>query len=157
MKKSILYLFLLSLCLSIQFSCKKKVDANQEVNKVVTEFFDYINQKDFEKMKEISSPQVVKYIDFIQSLGDDLVEIDSVKIVNTTIKDKGAVVNAEIIDIYGYKIYYQLSLTKEARKWKLTGLNGYGKESKLTKEEIKYTKQKHQVKDTLSEKVKAKK
>jgi hypothetical protein len=149
MKKSILYIFLLSLCLSIQFSCKKKVDANQEVNKVVTEFFDYINQKDFDKMKEISSPQVGKYIDFIQSLGDDLVEIDSVKIVNTTIKDKGAVVNAEIIDIYGYKIYYKLSLTKETRKWKLTGLNGYGKESKLTKEEIKYTKQKHQVKDSI--------
>lgn len=149
MKKTILYLFLLSLCLSIQFSCKKKVDSNNEVNKVVTEFFNYINEKNFDKMKKISSPQVGKYVDFIQSLGDDLVEIDSVRIVNTTIKDKNAEVNAEIIDIYGYKIYYQLSLTKEARKWKLTGLNGSGKESKLTKDEINYTKQKHQLKDSI--------
>jgi hypothetical protein len=155
MKKYILY-FILLLSLSLQFSCKKEADKKIEVNKVVNDFFKALNDKDFEKMKSVSNDDVDKYIDFIMTFGDDLVEIDSVIIQNTKIVDKKAAVRVETIDIYGYKIFYQLSLTKELTKWKLSEIEGFTSETKLTKDEIKYTKKKQAPKDSLSEKVKTK-
>ena len=102
MKKYILY-FLLLLSLSLQFSCKKEADKKIEVDKLVNEFFTSLNNKDFEKMKSVSNDDVDKYIDFITTFGDDLVEIDSVIIQNTKIMDYNAQVRVATIDIYGYK------------------------------------------------------
>lgn len=149
MKKYTLYLILL-LSLSLQFSCKKEADKKIEVDKVVNTFFTSLNNKDFKTMKSVSTDDVDKYIDFITTFGDDLVEIDSVKIQDTKIIDNKAEVRVETIDIYGYKIFYQLSLTKELTKWKLSEIDGYGTETKLTKDEINYTKKKQAPKDSLS-------
>lgn len=155
MKKYTLYLILL-LSLSLQFSCKKEADKKIEVDKVVNTFFKALNDKDFETMKSVSNDDVDKYVEFITTFGDDLVELDSIIIQNTKIVENKAQVRVETIDIYGYKIFYQLSLTKELRKWKLSEIDGYGTETKLTKDEINYTKKKQTPKDSLSEKLKTK-
>ena len=155
MKKYTLYLILL-LSLSLQFSCKKEADKKIEVDKVVNTFFKALNDKDFETMKAVSNDDVDKYVEFITTFGDDLVELDSIIIQNTKIIDNKAQVRVETIDVYGYKIFYQLSLTKELTKWKLSEIDGYGTETKLTKDEINYTKKKQTPKDSLSEKLKTK-
>lgn len=155
MKKYTLYLILL-LSLSLQFSCKKEADKKIEVDKVVNTFFKALNDKDFETMKSVSNDDVDKYVEFITTFGDDLVELDSIIIQNTKIIDNKAQVRVETIDVYGYKIFYQLSLTKEFTKWKLSEIDGYGTETKLTKDEINYTKKKQTPKDSLSEKLKTK-
>jgi len=155
MKKYTLYLILL-LSLSLQFSCKKEADKKIEVDKVVNTFFKALNDKDFETMKSVSNDDVDKYVEFITTFGDDLVELDSIIIQNTKIVDNKAQVRVETIDVYGYKIFYQLSLTKEFTKWKLSEIDGYGTETKLTKDEINYTKKKQTPKDSLSEKLKIK-
>lgn len=155
MKKYTLYLILL-LSLSLQFSCKKEADKKIEVDKVVNTFFKALNDKDFETMKSVSNDDVDKYVEFITTFGDDLVELDSIIIQNTKIIDNKAQVRVETIDVYGYKIFYQLSLTKELTKWKLSEIDGYGTETKLTKDEINYTKKKQTPKDSLSEKLKTK-
>lgn len=155
MKKYILYsIFLLSLLL--QFSCKKEADKKVEVDKVVNTFFKSLNDKDFETMKSVSTDNVDKYVDFIKTFGEDLVELDSIIIQNTKIIDNKADVRVETIDIYGYKIFYQISLTKELTKWKLSEIDGYGTETKLTKDEINYTKKKQAPKDSLSKSEKVK-
>lgn len=155
MKKYTLYLILL-LSLSLQFSCKKEADKKIEVDKVVNTFFKALNDKDFETMKSVSNDDVDKYVEFITTFGDDLVELDSIIIQNTKIVENKAQVRVETIDVYGYKIFYQLSLTKEFTKWKLSEIDGYGTETKLTKDEINYTKKKQTPKDSLSEKLKTK-
>ena len=155
MKKYTLYSILI-LSLLLQFSCKKEADKKIEVDKVVNTFFKALNDKDFETMKSVSNDDVDKYVEFITTFGDDLVELDSIIIQNTKIIDNKAQVRVETIDIYGYKIYYQLSLTKELTKWKLSEIDGYGTETKLTKDEINYTKKKQTPKDSLSEKLKTK-
>ena len=155
MKKYTLYLILL-LSLSLQFSCKKEADKKIEVDKVVNTFFKALNDKDFETMKSVSNDDVDKYVEFITTFGDDLVELDSIIIQNTKIVENKAQVRVETIDVYGYKIFYQLSLTKELTKWKLSEIDGYGTETKLTKDEINYTKKKQTPKDSLSEKLKTK-
>lgn len=112
-----------TLCAILFFSCTKK-DDEVYVNKRVNEFYTYFNQRNFEKMKKISSPRVGVLVDFFGMIGDDLMTIDTAQITQTDIKDNQAKVQVRVKDIFGKMSYHELTLQKK-RRWIITNVEGF--------------------------------
>lgn len=128
-------------------SCKDDSEIDK-VNKVIEDFYIYFNQKDLDKIKEISTHKLDMYFEFVFSIGDNLVQIDSIEIIDTKIEATKAVVNVKTIDIYDNVMIYNWHLIKVNDKWKINELNGHKDEKVLNKEDIEYSKKDNPPKDT---------
>ncbi|HHT03143.1 MAG TPA: hypothetical protein GX005_02330 [Bacteroidales bacterium] len=147
MKTYLKYIFALLILPLLLVSCNKD-DESDEVNKVIENFYIYLNEKDLDKIKEISTNRADRYFEFIFSLGNDLVQIDSINIIQTLIEDSNANVDVETFDIYGNAMIYHWHLVKVKEQWKIRELEGYKAEKILTKKDIDYSKKNNPPKDT---------
>lgn len=147
MKRYLKQIFILFILSSSLFSCNIEKDKEQ-VNKVVENFYIYLNERNFDKIKEMSTPKADKYFEFILTIGDDLVKINKIDILETKIEERKAKVDVKVLDIYGNIIYCHWYLIKEQNIWKIDQLDGYKQENILTNEDIKYSKKDNPTKDT---------
>ncbi|MDD2191514.1 MAG: hypothetical protein PHO12_03100 [Bacteroidales bacterium] len=148
MKRYLKYILVLLVLPLLLASCQKDKET-QEVNKVVENFYIYLNEKNLDKIKEISTSRADRYFEFIFSLGNDLVKIDSINIIQTLIEGNAANVDVETFDIYGNETIYQWYLIKVNEVWKINKLEGYKAEEILTKDDIDHSKRNNHKKDTI--------
>ncbi|MCK9162798.1 MAG: hypothetical protein WCR29_05845 [Bacteroidales bacterium] len=141
--KNILAILILPFFLA---SCHKD-DKNAEVNKVVEDFYVYLNEKNLDKIKEISTNRADRYFEFVFTLGKDMVTIDSINIIQTIIEGNSANIDVETFDNYGNTMIYHWYLIKVKEKWKINKLDGYKAEKILTKKDIEYSKKNNPPKD----------
>mgnify|MGYP000943472689 FL=1 len=128
------------LCISlILFGCTTESE-EKNVSKVVEDFYIYLNKKDFESIKKISTKEVDRYIDFVSTIGDDLVQVKTIDINEVKIENHLAKVDVKTIDIYGNVNNYKWSLIKEHNSWHLMELEEHGIGHNLTEDDIEYTK-----------------
>lgn len=123
----------------ILFGCSKESE-QEKVSKVIEEFYLYLNNKDFESIKKISTKEVDKYIDFVSTIGDDLVQIKSIDINEVIIENNLAKVDVKTLDIYGNVNHYKWLLIKENSLWQLMELEEQGIRHNLTEDDLEYTK-----------------
>jgi|GEM_PF-1906191 hypothetical protein len=109
---------------SILFICCSKTDQQVQVNKKVDEFYRYFNQRNFAKMKAISTPRVATLIDFFEMIGQDLMQIDSTQIISTDVTNDHAKVQVRVWDTYGKMFYHEILLQKN-RQWIITNVDGF--------------------------------
>ncbi|MFA7082431.1 MAG: hypothetical protein WC135_07450 [Bacteroidales bacterium] len=146
MKRYIKYAFALIILPLFIASCNRDHE-KEEVNKLVESFYIYLNEKNLDKIQEISTNRADKYFEFIFSLGDNLVQIDSINIIETLVEENTANVDVEIFDVYGNAMIYHWYLIKVKDVWKINKLEGYKAEEILTKEDIDYSKKNNPEKD----------
>ena len=91
-------------------------------------------------IKKISTKEVDRYIDFVSTIGDDLVQVKTIDINEVKIENHFAKVDVKTIDIYGNVNNYKWSLIKEHNSWQLMELEEHGIGHNLTEDDIEYTK-----------------
>lgn len=142
MKNRILLNTLLVLAISISiFGCKsQKVEDENEIKTVITEFYTNLNDKNFTNINTISTKKMQRYVKHISSIGDDLVTYKTYEVKDIKIIGKNAEVQVDTEDIYGNKLAFIWTLTKDEESWKLDMFEGEIDQNVFTEEEINYTK-----------------
>ncbi|MBP6429153.1 MAG: hypothetical protein KA273_02015 [Bacteroidales bacterium] len=147
MKRYLKYILALLILPFILFSCHKETE-NDRVEKVVESFYIHLNNKNLDSIKEMSTNRADMYFEFIFSLGKDMVQIDSINIIQTLVEQNAANVDVETFDTYGNQMIYHWYLIKVKEVWKINKLEGYKAEKILSKEDIEYSKKNNLKKET---------
>ncbi|MBP1645065.1 MAG: hypothetical protein H6Q16_640 [Bacteroidetes bacterium] len=142
MKSIIKYLLVLILFTPFFISCSKE-DENEKINKVVVDYYSYFNSRDFKNMRILSTKNGEKYVEIIQSIGNDIIKIDTFNIINTSISKDSANVYVKTIDTLNNITYVDWILKKEKNIWKIDYMVGVDTNDILTDEDIKYSKIDH--------------
>lgn len=152
MKRIIKYLLVFILFTPLLISCSKE-DENEKVNKVVEDYYAYFNSRDYNNMKILSTKNGEKYVEIIQSIGKDVIKIDTINILKTSISGDSANVYVKTTDTLRDISYVDLILKKENNIWKIDNMEGFDKDDILTDEDMKYSKIDHvnnaKLKDSL--------
>ncbi|MDR0971723.1 MAG: hypothetical protein LBM25_05005 [Bacteroidales bacterium] len=98
------------------YSCGE-IKEKRKANAVVEEFYKHLNNRDEEKLKEITNNDFHKYLDIILASGKDLAIINKIYIINTEIEQEKANVDIKTIYIDGNANYIQWQLMKKEDKW----------------------------------------
>lgn len=141
MKNTIKYLFVFVL-FAFFISCSKEYE-NEKINKVVKDYYTYYNSRDFNNMKILSTKNGEKYVEIIQSIGRDIISIDSINIIKTSICDDSANVFIQAIDSLNDTNYVEWILKKNNKVWKIDNMESFDKDEILTDEDIRYSKIDH--------------
>lgn len=143
MKKAISILLISAFSL-LNLSCVKTENETDEmqIRRVVDEFYQNLNSRDFAKIKTISTPRMEKFIDFIADIGEDLVVYKKHEIVSVTIKANNSVVILRAEDGFGNIMDFKWELIKIEQKWLLDMFTGEKETDVLTNDDIEFTKRK---------------
>ncbi|HBN04888.1 MAG TPA: hypothetical protein DD434_03735 [Bacteroidales bacterium] len=142
MKSIIKYLLVLILFTPFFISCSKE-NENEKVNKVVVDYYSYFNSRDFKNMRILSTKNGEKYVEIIQSIGNDIIKLDTFNIIKTNISEDSANVYVKTIDTLNNITYVEWILKKEKDIWKIDDMVGVDTIDILTDEDIKYSKIDH--------------
>ncbi|MDD2530137.1 MAG: hypothetical protein PHN41_02805 [Bacteroidales bacterium] len=142
MRKTFIKLIGIITILTFLIACSKE-DENDRVVKVVQDFYTHLNNKDFDSLKVISTKNGKKYVEIIQSIGNDVVKINSIDIIETSIVGDSANVYVKTTDSFNNISYIDWILIKDSNVWKFDYLEGLKGEDILTDDDFNYSKIDH--------------
>jgi PBP1b-binding outer membrane lipoprotein LpoB len=111
------------ICVFVFGACSERKHEEKAIKGTIDSFYECINDRNFETISEICSPQMKKRIEFIKTFGNDLVvykkwELDSIKL-----NGNKAMVNVVTIDQYDNKTECIWKLIKSNEIWLLDVFN----------------------------------
>lgn len=143
MKKNILLISLILFSIFL-FSCVENKNKKDEVvvKNVVEAFYINLNSRDFSSIKEISTPRMGVFIDFISDIGDNLVTYKKYEIIDISLNANNAVVLVEGEDVFGNIVDFKWNLVRVENKWLLDMFSGDDDQEILSDKHIEFTKRK---------------
>ncbi len=110
-------------CILLLGSCSEENKDEKAVKKVLETFYESINERDFKTLSKISSPQMKKHLDFMESFGNDLVLYDDYHVKEPKISGNRATASVIATDQFGNKTDCLWNLSKSNGVWLLDIFN----------------------------------
>ncbi len=101
----------------VALSCTKTDVDEQNIKSTLDSFYENINKKDFKTLNQICSPQMTKWLNFVETFGDDIVVYKEWEIKSVEIKGTKAVAKVVAIDQFDNETECVWKLIKAKEDW----------------------------------------